>query len=41
MGTHSAGAAEQLHHPERSLLGVVLWLNAVPAPFLTYVFSQE
>src|SRR5207245_5101837 len=41
MGAHSAGTAEQLHHPERSLLGVVLRLNAVPAPFLTYMFSQE
>src|SRR6266849_8204072 len=41
MGAHPAGAAEQLHHTERSLLGVVLGLNAVPAPFLTYVFSQE
>ena len=34
MGAHSAGAAEQLHHPEGSALGVVLGLNAVPAPFL-------
>ena len=41
MGAHSAGAAEQLHHTERSSLGVVLGLNAVPAPFLTYMFSQE
>src|SRR5882724_1651569 len=41
MGAHSAGAAEQLHHTERSSLGVVLGLNAVPAPFLAYMFSQE
>ena len=40
-GAHSAGAAEQLHHPEGSALGVVLGLNAVPAPFLAYMFSQE
>jgi hypothetical protein len=41
MGAHSAGAAEQLHHTDRSLLGVVLGLNAVPALFLTHMFSQE
>ena len=41
MGAHSAGAAEQLHHTEGSLLRVVLGLNAVPAAFLTYMFSQE
>ena len=41
MGAHSAGAAEQLHHTERSSLGVVLGPNAVPAPFLTYMFAQE
>ena len=39
MGAHSAGAAEQLHHTEGSALGVVFGLNAVPAPFLTYMFS--
>jgi len=41
MGAHSAGAAEQLHHTERGPLGVVLGLNAIPAPFLTYMFSRE
>ena len=41
MDAHSAGAGEQLHHPEGSALGVVFGLNAVPAPFLTYMFSQE
>jgi hypothetical protein len=41
MGAHSAGTAEQLHHTEGSSLGVVLGLNAVPSPFLTYMFSQE
>jgi hypothetical protein len=41
MGAHSAGAAEQLHHTERCLLGVILGLNAVLAPFLTYMFSLE
>src|SRR5947208_11867457 len=41
MGAHSAGTAEQLHHTEGSALGMVLELNAVPAPFLTYMFSQE
>jgi len=41
MGADSAGTAEQLHHTEGSSLRVVLGLNAVPAPFLTYMFSQE
>src|ERR1700751_3496418 len=41
MGAHSAGAAEQLHHTERSSLGVIFGLNAIPAPLLTYMFSQE
>src|SRR5258707_10415854 len=41
LGAHSAGAAEQQHHTEGSALGVVLGLNAVPAPFLAYMFSQE
>ena len=41
MGAHSAGTAEQLHHTEGSSLRVVLGLNAVPAPFLPYMFSQE
>jgi hypothetical protein len=41
MGAHSAGAAEQLHHTEGGLLRMVLGLNAIPAPFLTYVFAQE
>src|SRR5579862_1761218 len=41
MGAHSAGAAKQLHHTEGGPLRMVLGLNAIPAPFLTYVFSQE
>jgi hypothetical protein len=41
MGAHSAGAAEQLHHTERGSLGMVLGLDAIPAPFLTYMFSQQ
>src|SRR5579864_716173 len=41
MGAYSASAAEQLHHTEGSPLRMVLGLNAIPAPFLTYMFSQE
>src|SRR5438876_1381567 len=40
MGAHSAGSAQQLHHTERSSLGVILGPDAVPAPFLTYMFAQ-
>src|SRR5437016_2279088 len=41
MNAHSAGAAEQLHHTERGSLGMVLGLNAIPAPLLAYMFAQE
>src|SRR5262252_6516751 len=41
MGAHPTGAAEQLHDTEGGPLGMVLGLNAIPAPFLTYMFSQE
>src|SRR5260370_37726737 len=40
IGAHATGSAEELHHTERSSLGVVLGSNAVPAPFLTYMFAQ-